>query len=736
MEKPTATGERPADRAAGRGDEAAISPLEGFTGDITQPKLSLLYTVGLAVVAFAMVLLPVIYIGLIILVGWGIWYHLAHDFAILGATGNGMVGLIFYVGPAVAGGILIFFMLKPLLARRAKRAELPKLDPDKEKLLFTFVRRICELVRAPVPSRIDLDCQVNASARFRRGLLSGDLVLTIGLPLTAGLDMREFAGVLAHEFGHFAQGAGMRLTYIIRNINFWFARVVYERDKWDQQLERTAKRTDYRISLILHAARGCVWVTRRILWALMHAGNAISCFMLRQMEFDADGYETKVAGSAAFESVVMKLRELNAGAQLAVAEARQGWASHRLPEDYPLLVRHKAGTLPEASHKLLTEQMNSAKTGWFHTHPADPDRIRAARALNEPGVFTITRPAAELFSDFSATSREVTRHLYENNWKLKFTAENLVSSGEMLDESAANAEAGAAIGGFYGAVDVCLVPLFPKGEIPAPEETEKAKSRHQSAKDEMAQLLSAAEKFSAECLQKRQQLVQYNVARLLTAANFRIKPAEFGLDASSNSVAEQSSVAKLAFDQTSVAVDEQLRLLGPFMAALQTRVAIALQLQREAGVSADEPLSIDNLLKTVAAVGSVIPKLDAIGVRLRPFLLLAKDRPNHPQPGKVDQELTPLAEEIRKYIREIQTMLGSIGYPFPHPRGSLSIVEYARHEKPCKNELEKAYHDGNSHVERLFTLYQRALGRLLVAAAKAEKQMSEQRIVAGGQSQI
>ena len=36
-------------------------------------------------------------------------------------------------------------------------------------------------------------------------LLSNDLVLSIGLPLVAALSLREFACVLAHEFGHCKQ---------------------------------------------------------------------------------------------------------------------------------------------------------------------------------------------------------------------------------------------------------------------------------------------------------------------------------------------------------------------------------------------------------------------------------------------------------------------------------------------------------------------------------------------------
>ena len=110
-------------------------------------------------------------------------------------------------------------MFKPLLAARPKRAQPLALNPSDNPLLYAFIAKICDAVGAPTPQRIDMDCQLNASASFRRGFRSmkgSDLVLTIGLPLVANFSAREFAGVVAHEFGHFTQGAGMRLSYIIR----------------------------------------------------------------------------------------------------------------------------------------------------------------------------------------------------------------------------------------------------------------------------------------------------------------------------------------------------------------------------------------------------------------------------------------------------------------------------------------------------------------------------------------
>ena len=82
-------------------------------------------------------------------------------------------------------GVMVFFMIKPLLARRAPSAKPLALNPGAEPLVFAFVTKLCQTVGAPVPARIDVDCQLNASAGFRRGLFSflgHDLVLTVGLP--------------------------------------------------------------------------------------------------------------------------------------------------------------------------------------------------------------------------------------------------------------------------------------------------------------------------------------------------------------------------------------------------------------------------------------------------------------------------------------------------------------------------------------------------------------------------
>jgi len=48
------------------------------------------------------------------------------------------------------------------------------------------------------------------------------------------------------------------------------------------------------------------------------------------------------------------------------------------------------------------------------------------------------------------------------------------------------------------------------------------------------------------------------------------------------------------------------------------------------------------------------------------------------------------------------------------------LAEYARNEEQSQNEVERAFHDGRVHWDRLYPLYFRVLGRLVLIAKKVE----------------
>jgi hypothetical protein len=111
------------------------------------------YGVALVLVALATLLLPVLYLTLPGLVARLVYWHVVSNSGILSGSGAGFWRLFAYLAPIVAGGVVVFFLFKPVLARRARRPSLVVLDEREHPLFFDFVRCICRAVARQFPPR-------------------------------------------------------------------------------------------------------------------------------------------------------------------------------------------------------------------------------------------------------------------------------------------------------------------------------------------------------------------------------------------------------------------------------------------------------------------------------------------------------------------------------------------------------------------------------------------------------
>jgi hypothetical protein len=149
---------------------------------------------------------------------------------------------------------------------------------------------------------------------------------------------------------------------------------------------------------------------RLLLKLLMLVGHGISCFMLRQMEYDADSYEIKLVGSETFERTVRRFHLLGHALGQTYKDIRTQWnINRRVPDDLPTY------QVPMATRTQLEDRLGLAATGIFDTHPSDGDRIRCARQAGEPGVFHWQGPATVLFSNFAVLSRQITLLHYSDD---------------------------------------------------------------------------------------------------------------------------------------------------------------------------------------------------------------------------------------------------------------------------------------------------------------------------------
>lgn len=663
--------------------------LTAFSSACPPIPVPLHYRLGLMVVALTMVLLPLVYVSLIGLAGYGVCYHAVNHTAVLGIRGGGMgklvaIGLL-YFGPILAGGILVLFMIKPLFAGRGPQEKPRRLIRANEPLLFAFVENLCRTIGAPAPAEIVVDSQINASASFRRGVLSlfgNDLVLTIGLPVAAGLNLTQFTGVLAHEFGHFAQSTGMRLTFIIRSINAWFYRVVYERDAWDQALTEWSQESDLRIGIVFYLARACVWLTRKILWLLMVIGHGISCFLLRQMEYDADRHQMQVTGSDCLVQTMSRMMYLSVASQWAHSDLQDTWKEARLAEDLPEFILLKVSKIPKDAQKEIDKKLRESKTGLFDTHPCENDRIEAARREHAKGFFSVDLPSTALFSDFKSLSRIVTFDFYREMLGNKVKRENLRPLSELIDRQEREEKELKAVMRYFQRQVSPLRPLgLDTGALAPPADPASAEHAVRQARVRVVELAPAyakeMERYESTRAKQAREEIAARLAPLESAARER-------LNASLQLLHDENTAARVP----------------------------------EAPVLRQEIASLMPAFQNLNRAWPAVLELHMAHTRMMELLEQFEKKKN-------DQSfLAAIVERMnatREKWRGVKAALADMPYPFEHAAGSITLHKFMFENVPVPNDLGSTIETGGDVLSKSFTIYFRILGRMVLAAEAVEQ---------------
>ncbi len=667
------------------GEQLALELAQPAAEPVVRVRLRLRFRLGLALVAFATLLLPAVYAALVALTIYGVGLHTAYDTWLLAAHAS-IVSVIAYFGPLIVGGVVVVFMAKPFLARPARAPAAMAIRREQAPMLFQLVDRVRTAVGAPQPREIRIDTQVNASAGFRGGAGSlfrrGDLALTIGTPLLAGMTLRQLAGVLAHEMGHFAQGSSLRLTYLIRTVNGWLGRVAYERDSWDASLTRAAKTWDFRIAIVLRVAIFAVWVSRKLLGALAIFGHAIGTFMLREMEHDADRYEVALVGGDVFEATALRIRVLSVARQEALAISMAAWREGRLCEDLGELVAGLADRYSAADRAEIEKLEHDGKQGLFDTHPPDAQRIANAKAVGAAGTFQLEAPASALLGANREISRQATARLYQSEPEIRTRPYQPRPAGEFLGlRDARLTEHDASLRYFGGLFDL-LNPLeVVRGGTLAPELS------FTDGRDELQATRETA---------------------------VRLRPAP----------AREDDVAPA---KTDAAAKPDAAALSPARVATRERLGTALSLLRRPEVEARVPeagtvaTEIDRLCAALALLSAERPTCVSLMVAHDELVDMFGQLSRQPTEQKLAAQTLHNLARLHMEAQRFEQRLTTAPYPFPHAGPPLSVSTFIVRGLP--------YADGTSGdtllrngqlLRRLQDLHARILGRLATLAEQIE----------------
>ena len=712
----------PTDRKTCDGPTGADSDaiLAAFAGPIQSVTVPRKYRIGLFFVAFGMVLLPILYLGLIIAIACGVYYHATHFAPAIPGFKTEREFLFEYLAPLAGGVVVIFFMLKPLLARRAKPAEPRSLDSGTEPALFEFVRRICATVGAPMPRRIDVDWQVNASASLRRGLRSffdDDLVLTIGLPLVAGLDTRQFAAILAHEFGHFSQRTAMRLTFVVRAISHWFARVVYERDAWDRRIASSHLRRVPQLNLVLAVVLFCIWFSRRVLWCLMQAGHAISCFMLRQMEFDADRYAARTAGSEVEREVSTRMAELAVSFHTAADASELSWNEGRLPEDLPVLVQLCADRIPAEDKRQLCDRMMSARTRFFDTHPAARDRIASAEAERAPGVFTLRVPARSLFLNFGSLAKNISLDCYQANLGPASASAQFVPTLQFADETTRKIRQSRAEERFFQEVFNVIVPVFPDDTlfVPPPARSDIIDCIR-AARAELDANANRTKETMGAFARATRVAAEVECARTLVKTKVTINKKTFSVP-----LTNLKKIGK-ARQQNELEIASALQQIQAVRRLVQQRLACCIALGDAHGVveandNDDNPAAVARYVDALRAIGRCADAIHRMEVNL--YIIQVASTVQSP-PVTLKRAIEALGRETSLALTNLRDALQATRYPFDHARGGMSIAEYMVETLPIADNIENVFQAGSQAAYNIRVLCARLQASVASYAERVE----------------
>ncbi|WP_455222938.1 M48 family metallopeptidase, partial [Kaarinaea lacus] len=693
---------------------------KAFSGTIPKVELPNSYKAGIVAVGITMVLLPIIYIGLISMLGYGLLSHSISNVSWMQSLGY-KFGFIAYTTPIIVGLTVMLFMIKPLFARPAAAATTIKLDPLKEPIFFHFVNKIALAVGASRPKQIEVDCQVNASASFRKGLFSffgDDLVLTIGMPLLAGFNARQLAGVLAHEFGHFSQGVGMRFHYLTYKVNSWFFNAVYLRDSWDEKLEAIAEEADGWLSVILNFARGGVWATRKLLYGFMMAGHAVSSYMLRQMEFDADRYEAHMAGSEQFKDTSLQLQRLGVAFQVSHDQLAQAWEDKKLVDNLPRLIAHNATQLPDELDRALLNQMREAKTQVYDSHPSDNERIDNAMRQQAKGIFSLQRESQELFKSFDAIAKQVSNSYYEHQLGLDFDKNKLVGMNQVVQITRDNEKQQEAYHQYFKD----MAPVF---ELPisvnifdtSKVDWDELLTQYQYVNEQIVDQIAQRRKLMAQANESYDRYQKLLAIDIFRDAGFVMFPEWFGMDEQAFAKYKEM-IPKL--EQTWQHAMEQLK---PMFELNDERLSIALTLVNHPVLMERNPdhaqhLKIRNrfslLINNFKRNTEYVTDFESAYFKLNALLSCAPLMGQKPE--AMSTVMNGLLENARQSYEQLTAALGRLDYPFVAEGEHLTIADYIAdflpHRNHCSSDLQYYMQCGEMTLEKLESIYARIISGL------------------------
>lgn len=308
---------------------------------------------------------------------------------------------------AMAGvAILIASLIRPLFMPQQKSHARYPLSAAQEKLLTDFVGKLCEQVDCQPPAAIEAECSPRLS------LDRSGRTLTIGLALASGLSVEQLGGLIAGQLAQHRRRAASGPTNLIRAINGWYWRSVFQQDRFDQWITRVNLRPGFHLGRLVLPLRALSFVGRAALWLPMFLGNSAATGLVRRTELDADLCTARLIGREDFARLLERVKLVEYTWEGIFPELKFLYSEQKLPDSLPHELANRLHELaPEVSATLL-ESVITSEVIPFDSRPSESERLGAVEGEPTDGVLACPLPAHVLWAEYGKLAREASFDYY------------------------------------------------------------------------------------------------------------------------------------------------------------------------------------------------------------------------------------------------------------------------------------------------------------------------------------
>lgn len=709
-----------------------------FVGEWRPVRPSPLYLVSLCITGLVMAVLPILYLAIVAaLIGFALWHFGVEMPEWIEGTGRlpgraGTMRGVLFATPAIGALAMAIFMLKPLFAPLRNREDRYTLSRDQEPRLHAFVDSLCDRIGAPRPTRIDVTAEVNASVSFRRGLLSvftpADCVLTIGMPLAAGMSIPQFGGIIAHEMGHIRQGAGMRIGYLIAVVNSWFVRAAFERDGWDAGVDNWMRHSSGVLALCGWFVKCAVGLGRLVLMLVALMAHVIMLILSRQKEHNADDYMVRVAGPVAFERSHNTLLALAAAFGEAAEETRTLYEQtkpHQLHDDIPSLVADHATRVKTEDFQKHRIERRASERGLFLSHPPTESRIKRALRSGEQGILRADMPASLLFHNFEGACRTATYGLFKEAYGEHFYNATMIPTAEIIGPRAREVFQRKVLVKFLGFEPPSWRPFFPSiSSLPDEADPKALVERIKRAKAILKELSPAAHAAADRFRVDSEQLVRFEQAKAVMDAKLKVNFKLLNmLPTSRAAMSDQTDVLRTRLVADTDAIESALEAaqarLASTLALLSARAAES-RLQ-DAGVRRARALQ---LLEMLHGLRVLLPDCRELREDMARAEAVVRALTSDRDLEATKPHIRKLADAARDRMMAIRETGGATPYPYANVENAANLGHRLVGATPGWREFADIFSAGSRVATRYVQEQQRAIAELVEIAAGIEHDLA------------